>query len=200
MAQRYLVETYEVRIPYTIDGLTHRMSLAYRPDASVVGYDVPGTDVTTLKCITGTNTSSFVVFETELFLSLIEGFYDAGTAISSFEVWYYDGVTSDATFITAAQVTFLGTNASPHVDANQTTWTYRTTTGRIKKFVFLETSQIGNAIVPQSDATLGPEAEAFRNNVIKSPTPFIDREGGYPIAALNRATGQNEATWRKRFR
>lgn len=94
-----------------------------------------------------------------------------------------------------------GVIAAPALLANQTTLTYRTLSGRVGKFVIMETPN-GNWGKSRYGPTGNPSSpQAQFAQYLEDPlrNTLVDREGTFGYAPINLSVTTNDALWKDRY-
>lgn len=122
----------------------------------------------------------------------------AGNAIDYAELWKYEPMSYDASFISAYDIGEAGTSATAVVVAAQDVWVWRTALGGTMKFSFMETifSPGIKDTVPLANAA----AIAIYDFVMSGANWFQGRDGSQPFALIARYPGTNEALFKRRYR
>jgi hypothetical protein len=116
-------------------------------------------------------------------------------------LWKYVPNSLAKDFITAGSMTNpLGSAAGQAVVAGQEKLTFRTANGGILQVNMLEGNTGGTAIIPLIPAGTGAWSVVMASYLLSSSGWVIARDDSFPVAALNRALGQNEAVFNKRYR
>lgn len=185
---------YEVRIFYSVSGLTHTMKV----NCKVEGSPLPGVDASTLTMETRGGGSVNLVDAVDGFVALLADVHSTDMDFDYAEVYSYPPQSYDATFISAFSLAVTGTVASTVYPAQQHTLTFRTQEGGVMKLVLLETAFTGNGIISGSN-DVAPWA-AIWSFVDSDANWLLARDTSWPIAKIRRSDGQNEALFRRRFR
>lgn len=121
-----------------------------------------------------------------------------GNTIDRAELWKYEPLSFDSSFVTVYPINVAGTSGSAIVAGGQDIVTMRTTLGGLFKLSFMETVNIAGGVDPGTFASAGVEALVL--GIEDGSYPWIGRDGGYPFARIARYPGINEALWKRRFR
>jgi hypothetical protein len=120
------------------------------------------------------------------------------TTYIGYNVWKYTPGTFVRTFITGVTLGTNGLSANPPQPAHQDILTFKTQEGNEMRLVFLETvltfQGIDNA--PLADANM----DALFDYVIGTNNWIVARDTSYPIVQFNWLGGQNEKTFKQRYR
>jgi hypothetical protein len=102
-------------------------------------------------------------------------------------------------FVSAYTLNVAGDSAQATVPASQTVFTFRTAEGGLMKCTLMETVVTpGQAVLPANFGT--PEDNLTGLFINSSNEVFLGRDTSYPIAVLRMLPGQNEATFKSRYR
>lgn len=186
---------YEFRISYLYSGVTHEMRLNFQ----TTGVIDPGTPFDEIDVLQANSGSIKADVAMSTWLALIDGLWAASCTLGPVEIWRYFPESFVATFISAAEYAVVGTNGGSNNAARQDTLTFRTIEGGILKLNFLETAKAqANGVFA---ATGGDgDFDAIVNFVLDGTNWILGRDTSYPIAGLHYLTGQNEKTFRQRYR
>lgn len=191
---------YELRMRYTtLSGgvpLTH--TARYNLDLTAV--PTPGDDFTNINVLTrGGILTPDLAAVVEAWLALIAERHHTSTTFGALELWSYVPLSFDASFISTYGPTIVaGLSATTPVVAGMETFTFRTIEGGILRAVGIET--IINTSVRTPYPTGNPDIDAIFDFVTSAANWILARDTSYPFASLNFLGGQNEKTFRQRFR
>lgn len=186
---------YEVRIPYTTDGLPHE----WKGNCIVAGAAPdPGADPDDITMVTRGGSADLQT-AVDGFWAVYRNLFAAATLAGTFELWRYPTPGGNAVFVTSGNLTTPNGVAGTYQPAQQVTLTFRTALGHIMRIVAIESSVVGNTREPlPTVGTGGPQTTAAY--VLSANGWLIGRDDAFPIAPLNMSFGQNEAVFEKRFR
>ena len=191
---------YEIRLTYvtTVSGVPLGHTARYNLDLTAAPN--PGDDFTNINVKTrGGIATPDLATAMEDWLGLLKVRHGTATTFGVIELWSYTPLTFDAIFISAYSPTIVaGTSVDLVVVSGMETYTLRTTEGGILRLVGIETTVGTNLRIPYPTTTASVDA-IF--DFVKGLTNWIlGRDTSYPFAALNFLGGQNEKTFRQRFR
>lgn len=185
---------FEVRIFYSVGGLTHVMKVNCKVDSA----PVPGADPSTITLLNrGGNTVPLLASVAD-FVATLQDVHSVDTDFDYAELWEYPPQSRDGTFITAWSLAVSGTVASTIIPAQQHTLTFRTQEGGVMKLVILESAFEGSGRISGSN-DIAPFAGVW--SYVDADTGWLlARDTSWPIAKIRRSDGQNEAIFRRRYR
>ena len=190
-----LIDLYQIRIFYLQQSLTHRfqtwvkpLSFTTVPTGLLVDYDLDA----------GAGSIDAETWVDAL-LAVYKGLFNATTQFLNAELWAYEANSDQGEFLAAGEVSVVGTNAGAAQAAGQTIFVGKTTTGRVKKFTAEEGSNVPG--VPVTWNAVSGANGAWGAFVLGNVgDAMCDRAGGNVVALRQLFPGQNEATFKKRFR
>lgn len=185
---------YIVEIKYTVDGLKHvQRNSCHIPIAPTAGDDPATIDVATRSG--GTVDLATAVDD---WVDLVRAMYHTSTTFDSYDLYYKQDADTPRMWRATGILGLPGTNAGANNPAHQMTLTYRTQEGGVMRQVFLESFHGAQTVFPYAGSHV--TAQALMDYVV-APTGWINaRDTSYPIVPLNTVGGQNEATFRARYR
>ncbi|AXH78402.1 MAG: hypothetical protein [Circular genetic element sp.] len=185
---------YEIEIKYTIDGVTHvnriNCNIAIAP---TIGEDVANIDLLT-KLGNGINIDVAV----KAYVNLVKVLYHSAVSFDSYDLYLYSAPNVPRTWFAVGSLGIVGTANSAYNPARMITLTYRTGEGGIMKNVWLEDS--GSFQIRSTHANGDPNWAAVMDYVADNDTWFLAKDTSRPLVPLNIVGGQNERTFRKRYR
>jgi hypothetical protein len=192
---------HELRFSYTtLIGaipLTHtqRLSLALTTDPN------PGAAFNNINAITrGLSVEPDLAAVVEAWLTLIAPRFPEDAVFGIVELWKYEPGGYQASFISAYSPTkTTGDNAvNSSLPAAQEVLTFRTMEGGVMRVTWIETTSGSTQPLPYPTSITGVD-EIFEF-VIGLTNWILARDTSYPFAALRFLGGQNEKTFRQRWR
>lgn len=198
MATNYPGE-WEVRLNYTVELLssvfTHQHRVSF--DADTIG-EVGETFSAWFPILRAGTDSNSLASLTISYFDLIQDLYHSTGVLLDAELWRYDPLSFDATWYAAASVALTGESASVNTANSQSILSFRTTLGGTMKLTFMQPPTIIGAkeVLPLTNADL----DAIADFALSTGSWFKARDGGYPIAFLGHFPGQNEGTFKRRYR
>lgn len=191
---------YTVRIFYTVDVagngvLVHRQELNVR----IQGTPEPGTAFGDIDVLRRDDTDWPLDGEIDDWVALLADVYNsANTEFTHAELWKYDPLSFDANFVSTYPLAVVGTSGSGNAQAGQVIYTFRTQEGGIMKITLMEAAvAAGN---PLGYSSISAAQQAIVDAVQYGSSPWLARDTSYPFAFIRQFGGQNEATFKKRFR
>jgi hypothetical protein len=123
----------------------------------------------------------------------------ADTDITYAELWKYDALSFDATYISTYDISNAGVHADPGEAASQQTFTFRTLEGGVFKIVLLEQPQGAWQKKVYSDLSVAQQAfvDFFTDD---STSYWLGRDTSRPFVFMGLFAGHNEKLIRNRFR
>jgi len=135
----------------------------------------------------------------ESYLDAITTFWTDDMTVNVVELWKYPVDSQDATFLSSYTPTNnIGTNVGATVVAGQMTMTLRSFTGGIMRLQFMETAYNNPLRLVYPTGVAG--IDAVFDELTDESTAFVARDNAYPLSPIAVAGGQNEKTFRKRYR
>jgi hypothetical protein len=176
--------------------LDHQLRLSFQPSA----LPDPGTafeDVTVVPRIIAPRALNLVVDE---LITLVQPFYTAaGGAFLNAELWKYTPFTFDAIWISAYDISEVGTGVIVAQLGGQSIFTYRTLEGGLFKLTTMESSHTQGPSAVYTD--LSADNQALVDYFVEDDESwFLARDTSYPLLFLKLHPGQNERTFKRRFR
>lgn len=192
---------YQLRLFYTCNGtpggvLTHSLRLNLALDGVPdVGDDFDTIDV--LDHLGGTEKLDTIV--DELIVLLKTRFNSAASEFTTAELWRYDDLTFEASYVAVYDVSVAGTSATSMQKTMQGTYTFRTFEGGIMRLVLLETDQAIQEPRVYGDLGSG-DTDIIDYFLSATGRYFLAADTSYPAAFLRLSNSYNNATFRKRYR
>lgn len=191
----------ELRLNYRVGvdtplALDHQLRLSFSPQDS----PDPGTpfdEVLVVPRVIANRGLDFVA--DELVLLLQPFFTAAGGAFLNCELWKYLPFTFDATWISAYDISEVGTGIVAAQLGGQSIYTFRTTEGGLFKLTVMEGSQTQGPSVVYTDMAAAAQ-ELVDYFVEDDESWFLARDTSYPLLFLKLHPGQNERTFKRRYR
>ena len=155
----------------------------------------PGDPLNNWKPLTKAGSSALGLFThvTNL-LAVLRPFFNTVTDFSHVELWEYTPGTFDAVFRSSEAIALGGTSGTATSVASQTMMTFRTQGGGIFRLDMRgTTSAPGVRIIPPFAAGT---ALNLSNYMLDGDSPWIGRDGTYPLATVKFLPGQNEHAWK----
>lgn len=185
---------YIVEIKYTVDGKQH----VQRNNCHIPIAPVAGTDPALIDVATRVGGSVDLATAVSNWIDLVKTIFNTGTTFDSFDLYYKQDADTPRMWRATGIIGVNGTNVGAHNPAHQMTLTYRTQEGGIMRQVFLESFHLAKTRF--SYANTSGDTQAIMDFVV-SPASWINaRDTSYPIVPLNSIGGENEATFRSRYR
>lgn len=186
---------YELRIFYTVSSLTHVMRL----NCTVIGTPTPGTPFSGIDIDDDLLGTEDLETATDDLVALMQPLFNSGnTTIDYAELWKYTPGTFEASFFSTYSIGVAGTSGSVYNSAGQAIFVFRSLEGGIMKVVLMET--VLPLAGPDTGVLANAQAEAFKNHFLTGANRWIARDTSPPFAFKAMFSGQNEATFKKRYR
>ncbi len=133
-------------------------------------------------------------------VTLLQPFFTAaGGAFLNAECWLYTIGTFDAIWISAYDVSEVGTGIVAAQLGGQSIYTFRTIEGGLFKVTVMESSQTQGPSVVYTD--MAAAAQALVDFFVEDDESwFLGRDTTYPLLFLKLHPGQNERTFKRRYR
>src|SRR5262245_35221680 len=189
----YYPGPYEVEIVYTVAALQHKQRL----NCDVTTAQNIGDPLTSVNLKTRGGTPIIAATAIQAWVDLSKQLYGSSGQFLLANLWKYTANSFEKTFVGTMDLATVGSNAGSNVLASQRTLTYRTQVGGKFRVTYLEgVFSTPQQIVPPTSG-IGNTIDVFlRGNACW----IIGRDGYYPAASIWLLDGQNEATFRKRYR
>lgn len=191
---------YELRLTMTALAASDPLRHTQRLNLQLTATPSPGDAFNNINAVTrgGTATPDLAA-AVEAWLTLIAPRFATLTVFGAVELWKYQPLTFEANFISAYNPTKVaGNNANPTVKSNQEIYTFRTLEGGIMRINLLETVRAVGLVQPYP--TANTSADAIFDFITGSTNWILARDTSYPFASMNFLPGQNEKSFRQRFR
>jgi len=186
---------YQIELVYTVGGLTHRQRI--NCDCEEYWY-TPGTPFSSIRIIRKDASLDYADDVVDEYINVIKELCASDLTWVSAELFKVAANSFDKTWISSYAIGVAGTGTSSYVPAGELIFTFRTEEGGTMKMTLEEGNRASGVSIPAGSLT-GTEA-AFVAYVVAADTWILARDTSYPIAALWLHPGQNEATFKKRFR
>jgi hypothetical protein len=187
---------YGLRLFYTVDSLAHKaeynIDLVSSPDVGT-----PFDEIFAVSRGAGDYRLDNLVDD---WIGVIDNLFSAADSTFDYvELWRYVPDSFETVYISTYSIGVAGASPSAHTGASQRVFTFRTTEGGIMRVMLLETP-FGSipGITPYGDLT--GSNQALMDFVVSGANCFLGRDTSYPIVPLRLLTGQNEKTFRQRYR
>lgn len=188
---------YEIEYLYTVNNLVHALRLNCITD----GTPTPGDAFSTIDLVTKSGGSIALQTAIDDVWEELRKQLTTTSSAGLVTLWKYVTGTYEKNFISSGSVTNpAGTSGGAARPAGQVTISMRTAAGGYLKMTALETVDNLDQIVPLVAA---PGISVWSNlalYMLSSSGWILGRDGSFPIAPLNQSYGQNESTYRARFR
>jgi hypothetical protein len=187
---------YALRLFYTVDSLVHKaeynIALTTVPDV--------GDPFTALEAVMRNGGGRALDALVDDWVATFDALFSAAdTTIDYVELWQYIPDSFETIYISTYTVGLPGVSASAFTGASQRVFTFRTTEGGIMRVMFLETP-FGSVPGITPYASLTGTNLAVMDFIADDTNCFLGRDTSYPIVPLRLLTGQNEKTFRQRYR
>jgi len=185
----------EVRVHYTVSGLTH----VCRLNCVVQSILDPGLPFSSW-AVQAKN-ESYVALDCAVdafvtaFAALLNPTY---ATIDYAELWNYQFQSYVSRFYATYDIGEVGTSAFDWVPASELIFTFRTGAGGVQKVHVEDSCYAGGSSVRYADLT-GPQA-TFANYMLSATSPWKSRDDSYPDTCIAFHPGQNEKTFKRRYR
>lgn len=120
---------------------------------------------------------------------------------STFTLWKAQATTTKRIFVSGGVLTTPnGMSAGAYKPAQQLTITLRSGTGRIGRIVAMEGPDGGNERHPINPADTGTDYNIFAAYALSANSIICARDRSFFVQGMNATFGQNEVTYRERYR
>lgn len=185
---------YEVEINYTVNSLDHVMrfnvALASAPDV--------GDDPSTIDVVLRSGANALLSSVVASLMGVLRPVYASTCTFTSYTLWRYTPNTFERTYITTGDISLAGTNAGATTLAGYIMLTFRTQEGGVMRVVLLE--NVVDQDIKQTYANAGVLFQNIFDYFTASTGWALARDTSYPVVPIFKSGGQNEKTWRQRYR
>lgn len=189
---------YEVRIYYDVAIGTKTLSHVQRVNVSPLAAVNPGDEFSTIDVDTKSGIGNALDTIVDGWIAALQPLYGAAEADFNFaELWAYAPNSFDATFISAYGIGLPGTG-SASLAGGQWIASFRTIEGGSMKISLMETNVAAGP--KRAYAGLSANEQAIVNYVQASTGAFLARDTSFPLTFTNVFPGQNEKTFKQRYR
>ena len=191
---------FELRFSFTALAATDPLSHTQRLNLDLTSDPAPGTAFLDIDVVTrGGVATPDLETVVEAWLTLIAPRFETLTTFGIVELWKYSPLSFESTFISSRNPSkATGDDASATVKANQEIYTLRTVEGGIYRMNLMET--VEPSVIVLAFTTGIAEVDAIFNFITSSVNWILARDTSYPFSSLNYLPGQNEKSFRQRFR
>jgi hypothetical protein len=162
-----------------------------------VGDPAPGTAIASISLATRSGGSVALQTGVQNYWNWYRIGHGNTSSLLSWTLWKYNVGTLEKTFVNAGTVTNplgSGGTATPFW---QDIITFRTAGGNILNVEWMEGVSVANNSVVLTPSAVGDVYQKTAAYLLSSEGWAFGRDDTWPIAALKRSSGQNEALWRK---
>lgn len=184
---------YQLRTEYTVNGVEHKMAFNLKVD----GTPAVGSTFADISVIAkDTTLKNLDTVATEL-QDHVRALFHNLTDFAGWELWKYEPLSFDATFVSGRATAFSGTKTSTS-ESQQMIYTFRTQEGGILKFITMEQQLNRNNQLRYPDLTA--DEKLLVDYFLATDAWIVARDTSYPVLFLKASGGQNEKIWRIRNR
>lgn len=190
---------YQVRIFYTTTVSSIAINHVQALNIALDGDPLPGDDFDTITPLyDGSPITDSLKDVVDAWVLLMKAILSSGggNTIDRAELWRYDALSFDSTFISAYSLAIAGTSGSAIVSGGQSIVTMRTKLGGVFKLSFMETVIAAGGV--DSGTISNASLESMVAGIEAGDFPWIGRDGGTPFVRINHYPGINEALWKRR--
>ena len=194
---------YEVRVFYSVDATPggvkeHVLKLSCNIDGSPAA----GTAFTAINIVRRAGLMDTLDSAVDGLVSVLRPFYNSGDAsFDRAELWRYAPESFDATYVSTYDISLAGSAAAATVPASAAILTMRTTEGGTMRLTLIDTIVDDQLPFQRADFGGAGKEEDLAAFMVDDPNVwFIGRDTSYPITMLRLFYGQNEATFKSRYR
>lgn len=192
---------YELRFFYDVNPAVgavlthqHRLNVALSADPD------PGTPFADINAVGRVTVPSPLSTLCDAYSTLVKAIYNSATSeILYVELWKYTPDTFQSMYISSYDLNDAGTSAVALAVASQSIATFRTIEGGIMKVTFMETVHVPGMKIDYGGLGV-PETAIVDYFLDDVASFFLARDTSYPVAFLHWFPGENEATFKQRFR
>lgn len=186
----------QVHFSYVVSGMEHKTRVGVNVDT----LPTVSTDFSTGLFLKRDGTTVDMKTGFQGYLDLIKKNFNSGVIFGGVELWEYPEQSYDGVLRAAdSSIGALGTSGSATVLASQMTFSLISAEGNSMRIVSLETI-FGHENGRQQYAALGADNKAIVDFVMGDDNFLIAKDGSMPIAFRTLFYGQNEVTFKKRYR
>jgi|SRR5688572_3315443 len=192
---------YEVEYAYTVPVGGVTLAHVLRANCTAVGTPVIGSDPADVDLMTISGTPADLQTCADDFWDFLRPLIHSTVSCTGFTLWKYITGTFERTFVTSGSVANpAGFAAVAPVAASMAKHTYRTAAGGIMGHVLLESSVDSDAQFDYAALDVGNPNKDIMDYVVSGSGWLLARDDSFPIVPLRVSFGENEATWKTRFR
>lgn len=185
---------YQLEYEYQVDGLTHKLAL----DLDIAVPGAIGSDFANWVTVSQDLSNPTLLVVHNSFISDLTALFTNDVSFVKATLWLFTPLTFIRTWQTERTLTDVGAGVGTYAPAQQTTYTFRTQEGGIKRVQLMETGT--DSELQRTFAELTALEQTFISNMLAPSFPWLGRDTSF-LVAFNRASdGENEKTWRQRFR
>jgi len=185
---------YTLEQSYAVSGLTHKMNLS----CALTTDPDPGDLIGTLSLETRGGTPVTLSTAYTAWIDLLRPFYNTGVQFNEVNLWRNTPGSFERTYIGSMLIDVAGSSGSATYLSGQEIFTFRTVEGNSMRLTLMETIQTPAASVPRAAAT--GVRDALFDFVESTDNWILARDTSYPIVGIAFHPGQNEATFKARYR
>ena len=190
---------YELRLQYTCSISSVVLEHEARYNVELEADPDPGETFDNINVLTRNNPPEQLDTAVDAWVALLDDLFNSSnTSFVLAELWKYEPLSFDASFVGIYDISAPGTSGSANTGAGQTIYVFRTAEGGIMKLATMEGIQSG--LAPLSYAGLTVAQKALVDWVLGDGNFFIGRDTSEPIAFKGAFPGQNEAVFKRRYR
>jgi hypothetical protein len=189
---------YVIEYGIVIANLTH----SFEFNCDTLGTATPGQDPTTLLMAARSESEEVTLQEAaDEMWGKYRPLLSPGHQCSTYTLWKMGSTNTQRLFISGGVLTTPnGAGVGSYIPAQQMTLTFRSATGRIGRFVAMETAYAGNGQIPLNPAGGIEYTDAFAAYILSGRNVACARDRSFFVQGLNDSRGQNEAIFEERFR
>lgn len=193
----YPAGPYLLTIDYVWDNISHE----FAANCDVIGTPTTGDDPDSVIMRTKGSVSVDLQTAADALWTVIRMFFNGTTLASTYTLWKTNPDNEDRLFISGGVLTSPngGNISAPNGVATEAIWTFRTGNGNVMKVNLLEGVFGGNVQIPMASDTT-PGVLGLRTYMTGDNAIVMARDRSFAVAPMNSSYGQNEKTWRRRFR
>jgi len=190
---------YEVRLFYTVNHTTGLYTHSARYNVVCAVDPNPGDAFSTISVVKRNTDTVALDVAVDTWVALLQPlFVAAPTAFLYAELWKYDPLSFEASFVSTYDISLAGTGGGSVNPGGQAIFTFRTQEGGVMKVSLMETAIASGGSLPY--VSLNAAQGALVDTLTNGTTPWLARDTSYPFAFVQMHPGVNEALYKKRFR
>lgn len=187
---------YTLTYPMIFNGLTHDLEV----NCDVIGTAETGDAPDDVTLRTRSGVGADLDASANAFWGVVRGFFNGLTLCSTYNLWKRNENNDDRLFISGGTLTNPnGSNPTANTAAGQIILTWRTGGGNVMRLSLQEPVVPNNDRVPIA-SSFDPNTIAVNGFIMSGLNFVMARDRSFPVAPMNQSFGQNEVTFKRRYR